>query len=332
MEFLDEDARPRFLFQSRPQPSSSSLEKAPQKSSKTLLFISLSISSILLSLSIFSVQTEPFKSLLFWISISLLVGPFAPPSLTGGDVRVGVGPIIPDPIDQEPQPEPESKKKSSQKRSKPDKVNELNGNRGSLVENTNGFSNLEVKSENSNGLSSLGAKKEDLGSGFDGEEKEWSEADVEVLKKQMVKNPVGKPGRWEAIASAFNGKHKTESVIKKAKELGEKKVDDGDSYEQFLKNRKPLDARSNGENQSVNVIMEKQESSGGGDKNGGVQGWSSREDIALLNALKAFPKDVAMRWEKIAAAVPEKSKAACMKRVAELKKDFRSSKAGNEGN
>ena len=49
----------------------------------------------------------------------------------------------------------------------------------------------------------------------------------------------------------------------------------------------------------------------------------------LINALKAFPKDVPMRWEKIAAAVPGKSKACCMKRVAELKRDFRSSKASD---
>lgn len=55
-------------------------------------------------------------------------------------------------------------------------------------------------------------------------------------------------------------------------------------------------------------------------------GWSSAEDLALLNALKAFPKDVAMRWEKIAASVPGKTKSACMKRVTELKKNFRSSK------
>ena len=63
--------------------------------------------------------------------------------------------------------------------------------------------------------------------------------------KQMVKNPVGKPGRWEAIAAAFKGKHKMESVIKKAKQLGEKKVDDGDSYAKFSKNRKSLHMRIN---------------------------------------------------------------------------------------
>jgi hypothetical protein len=57
--------------------------------------------------------------------------------------------------------------------------------------------------------------------------------------------------------------------------------------------------------------------------------WSSGDDLALLNALKAFPKDVSMRWEKIAAAVPGKSKAGCMRRVSELKKDFRSMKASD---
>ncbi|KAL4332759.1 hypothetical protein GQ457_07G011070 [Hibiscus cannabinus] len=320
MEFLDEDARPRFLFQSRPQPSSSSQEKIPQKPSNSLLFFSLSISSLLLSLSLFSIESEPFKSLLFWLSMSLLVGPFAPPSVTGGDIRVGVGPHIPDPIDQEPQPEPESKKKYSQRRSKADKVDEPSGNRAYLAEDANGFSNLKMKTKDSNGL----AKKEDLLSNFDGGEKAWSEADVEMLKKQILKNPVGKPGRWEAIAAAFNGKHKVESVIKKAKQLGEKKVDDADSYAEFLKNRKPLDTRINGENDGV--ITGDQDSSGGGT---GAVVWNSVEDIALLNALKAFPKDVPMRWEKVAAAVPGKSKAACMKRVAELKKDFRSSKASN---
>ncbi|KAK9046797.1 hypothetical protein V6N11_052674 [Hibiscus sabdariffa] len=138
----------------------------------------------------------------------------------------------------------------------------------------------------------------------------------------MVKNPVGKPGRWEAVAEAFNEKHKMESVIKKSKELGEKKADDVDSYAKFLKNRKPLDTRMNEEG-----VTRNQDSSNS--VGSGAIVWNSMEDIALLNALKAFPKDVTMRWETIAAAMPGKSKTACMKRVAEMKKDFRSSKAGN---
>lgn len=153
------------------------------------------------------------------------------------------------------------------------------------------------------------------------EEREWSEGDLEMLKKQMVKNVVGKPGRWEAIAEAFNGRHGVESVIRTAKSLGEKKVSDSDSFNRFLKDRKPVDKRV--EEEIENVAM------GSNGKEEG--GWSSGEDMALLSALKAFPKDVAMRWEKIAAAVPGKTKAACVKRVAELKKDFRSSKvSGNE--
>ena len=111
-----------------------------------------------------------------------------------------------------------------------------------------------------------------------------------------------------------------ESVINKAKSLGNEKPADSDSYSKFLKDRKPVDKRVEG----VDGELVNRESGGEGSS------WTSVEDVALLNALKAFPKDVAMRWEKIAAAVPGKTKAACMKRVSELKKEFRSSKASNE--
>ncbi|KAF7139236.1 hypothetical protein RHSIM_Rhsim07G0122300 [Rhododendron simsii] len=160
-----------------------------------------------------------------------------------------------------------------------------------------------------------------------GGESEWDEGDYELLKKLLVKHPVGKPGRWEAVAEAFRGRHGVESVIKAAKSMGERKTNDADSFVRFLKDRKPVDKR----------IEEEAESGGDGGVvvEGGVVvresvGWSGGDDIALLNALKAFPKDVPMRWEKIAAAVPGKSKAGCVKRVAELKKGFRSSKASAE--
>lgn len=160
-----------------------------------------------------------------------------------------------------------------------------------------------------------------------GGEREWDEGDYELLKKLLVKHPVGKPGRWEAVAEAFRGRHGVESVIKAAKSMGERKTNDADSFVRFLKDRKPVDKR----------IEEEAEIGGDGGvvvESGEVVresvGWSGGDDIALLNALKAFPKDVPMRWEKIAAAVPGKSKAGCVKRVAELKKGFRSSKASAE--
>ncbi|OAY29792.1 transcription factor MAMYB [Manihot esculenta] len=311
MEFLDEDARPRFVFQSRPIPSSNADQENQQKPiNKLLVFITISFSSLLLILSILYLHIEPFKSLLVWVSISFLIGPFAPSRVTGGDIRVGQGPIL-EPLDEEP--EIVTEKRAPKKRSKPIRSEENVMGPIPAVETTKGLSIRERKREvlanSGNGVVANEG------------EKEWSEEDLEILKKQMVKNPVGKPRRWEVIAEAFSGKHRVESVIKKAKEMGERKLDDNDSYAKFLKNRKQLDTR---------VQSEIGETKKDNDGDGGVVGWSAGEDIALLNALKSFPKDVAMRWEKIAAAVPGKSKAACMKRVSDLKRDFRSSKASAE--
>ncbi|KAJ0113208.1 hypothetical protein Patl1_01193 [Pistacia atlantica] len=320
MEFLDEDARPRFLFQSRPQPSSSpdnDDNTSFNKPSKTFLFISSSISFLLFFISFFFLQSEPFKSLILWLILSLLVGPFAPSQITGGRTRVGYGPILENPV-QDQQIEPEIKKKPNKNRSSINKSPDFHASHAPAIESANGSSGFVPKEKKSQILEHKGN-----GVGRNEEEKDWTEEDIEILKKQMVKNPVGKPKRWEVIAEAFNGRHRVESVIKKAKELGEKKIDDSDSYEQFLKNRKALDVRMQDKNEGL--VMENGEESRKDDKE---NGWSAGEDIALLNALKAFPKEAPMRWEKIAAAVPGRSKAACMKRVAVLKKEFRSSKAG----
>ncbi|CAL1408663.1 unnamed protein product [Linum trigynum] len=63
---------------------------------------------------------------------------------------------------------------------------------------------------------------------------------------------------------------------------GEKKSDDNDSYAKFLKNRKPVDAKVE--------AAEMDEGGADNDVGGGMTTvtWSSDEDIALLNALKAF--------------------------------------------
>ncbi|KAA3484573.1 dnaJ-like protein subfamily C member 2 [Gossypium australe] len=77
-----------------------------------------------------------------------------------------------------------------------------------------------------------------------------------MVKTPMgMKNQMGELGRWEAIASAFKRKYKTDIMIKKAKEL--------------------VDTRINDENEVV------------------IKGnWNLVKDIALLNALKTCPKDV----------------------------------------
>ncbi|XP_028772848.1 transcription factor MAMYB [Neltuma alba] len=317
MEFFDEDARPRFLFQSQAKASSASDSQDYHKPSKPFLFFTISLSCLFFALSIFYLQSEPFRSILIWFSLSLLIGPFAPISLTGGDVRVGHGSIVEFP-NEEVAVDEDTSKRSSQKRSK-----------ARRSEDTAIGPIVSIDSVNT----SERAEKKNQGVGGNGvvlnEEKEWTEEDVEILKKQMSKHPVGKPRRWEVIAEAFSGRHRMESVIKKAKELGEKKLDDSDSYTQFLKKRKPVDKRLDNGNGDLGGEPEGKADDGTGE--GAGSGWSAGEDIALLNALKAFPKDAAMRWEKIAAAVPGKSKAACMKRVTDLKKEFRSAKAAADG-
>ncbi|OVA02488.1 SANT/Myb domain [Macleaya cordata] len=314
MEFLDEESRPRFLFQSRASSSPIS-EPETLKVNKTLAFICISISSLLIILSIFFLQSETLKFLLLWFSLSLIVGPFAPVSITGGDIRVGQGELL-ETLDQDQAVDNDeySKKRVSNRKQKTRKPEDLTVNSNSTVSMNGVVNNSEkskVKSVNSNGS-------------VIHEEREWIEEDFELLKKQILKHPVGETKRWELITEAFQGRHGLESVIKMGKSLSERKPGNGDAFSQFLKQRKPLDKRIiedvNGESDLVDNNEIKKESST----------WSSGEDIALLNALKAFPKDVSMRWEKIAAAVPGKTKACCMKRVTELKKDFRSTKAAGD--
>lgn len=269
---------------------------------KVLICFTTSIAIALLSITfLYASNLEPVASILLWIAVSILIGPFAPESVTGGDVGVGNGPELenlePDLVESEV-------RKPKQPRGGGDrmKIEEQSGRSGDSVKRV-----VEKRGSDASPANAVVAA----------EEKEWTEEDFELLKKQMAKNPVGKARRWEVISEAFAGRHKVDSVVKMAKSMAERKIGNEDSYAQFLKHRKPLDSRA-------------VESENGVKEDGELEvetGWSVGEDKALLNALKAFPKEVAMRWEKISAAVPGRSKRACMKRVADLKKDFRSSKA-----
>ncbi|GBG67891.1 hypothetical protein CBR_g1010 [Chara braunii] len=57
--------------------------------------------------------------------------------------------------------------------------------------------------------------------------------------------------------------------------------------------------------------------------------WTDAQDVALVKALKAFPKDTPQRWDRIAQAVPGRSKSQCFKRFSELRENFRRKR--NEG-
>lgn len=182
---------------------------------------------------------------------------------------------------------------------------------------------------------------------------EWTSAEMDLLKKLMVKHPRGKLRRWEVIAEAFNGSHSVESIVRMSKALGERNKVDVDSYSQFLAKRKgavkaiasplsqrwDLDESSMGNNtppkKSVLADQVKMEAnddflnndiptSKGEEKR--KKDWTETEDKALLNALKTFSKDIPMRWEKVALAVPGRTKPQCLRRFAELRESFRNKK------
>eukprot|EP00271_Cylindrocystis_brebissonii_P005833 TRINITY_DN18166_c0_g1_i1.p1 TRINITY_DN18166_c0_g1~~TRINITY_DN18166_c0_g1_i1.p1 ORF type:complete len:818 (+),score=227.11 TRINITY_DN18166_c0_g1_i1:270-2723(+) len=54
--------------------------------------------------------------------------------------------------------------------------------------------------------------------------------------------------------------------------------------------------------------------------------WSEAQELALVKALKAFPKETTNRWERISAAVPGKNKAQCQRKYLLFRDNLRSAK------
>ncbi|XP_073011742.1 transcription factor MAMYB [Typha latifolia] len=309
MDFFEDEARPRFVFRGGSGGGATSAEQNSDTLgfSKLHFFLCLSAASVVL-LAAFSLvsSSQTLATFLLWSALSLLLAPFAPSSVTGGDIHVGAGDLLPDPT---PSPTPTEPSSIPARRSRSRKT--IDSQPPSLPPIA-----PKALEQNRSEEKSLDPDPNTNRDSVGGDEKEWTDDDLDLLKKQIAKNPVGKPQRWERIAEAFRGRHALDSVIRTAKSLPDKRPTD--SFQQFLKHRKPLDKRTEADKNEILMEdsddLEKKE-------------WSAGDDLALLNALKVFPKDATMRWEKIAAAVPGKSKAGCIKRVAELKKDFRSSKA-----
>lgn len=185
MEFYDED-KPRFVLQSRPSSSRKTTEEDddPKTPNKISISISVVISLLTLSLSFFYFESEPAQSLLLWLAISFLVGPFAPSSLTGGKIRVGYGHILePEQIDDEHSTDNERESRRSKRSNKVTKNDKPPENPPPVVATS------KVVDRN-------GSVKES---------KEWSEEEVEVLKKQLVKHPAGSLGGGKRLRLRLEG-------------------------------------------------------------------------------------------------------------------------------
>lgn len=57
-----------------------------------------------------------------------------------------------------------------------------------------------------------------------------------------------------------------------------------------------------------------------------TDGWTKVQELSLVRAFKEFGKDTADRWERIASAVPGRSKVQCQRRMVELRTRLREAK------
>ncbi|XP_056266788.1 dnaJ homolog subfamily C member 2 [Pseudoliparis swirei] len=159
--------------------------------------------------------------------------------------------------------------------------------------------------------------------------KGWNEEDLQLLIKAVNLFPAGTNARWEVIANYMNLhsgsglKRTAKDVINKAKNLQRL-----DPVQKDDINRKAFEKFSK-EHGAVAPTIDNAVPSERFDGSGGAS-WTTDEQKLLERALKTFPVSTAERWEKIAAAVPGRSKKDCMKRYKELVEMIKAKKAAQE--
>ncbi|XP_077120839.1 dnaJ homolog subfamily C member 2 [Ranitomeya variabilis] len=178
--------------------------------------------------------------------------------------------------------------------------------------------------------STRGAEQSSSGGG--GSSKSWSEDDLQLLIKAVNLFPAGTNARWEVIANYMNLhsvsgiKRTAKDVINKAKSLQKLDPQQKDdinkkAFDKFKKEHKVVA-------QSVdNAIPSERFEAPGADSS---TPWTTEEQKLLEQALKTFPVNTPERWEKIADAVPGRSKKDCMKRYKELVEMVKAKKAAQE--
>jgi len=169
----------------------------------------------------------------------------------------------------------------------------------------------------------------------------WSEEELRLLEKGLKKFPVGTKQRWEQVAGFVRTRTVDEVVIMVKDHLAKGKVPanmvkDGivikEKYKENLNIKSGISVRdqaftdvqvqdaSDRDDLRTPGAAVKAVSSKSGE-------WSAVQEQALVTAMKTFGKDVAERWDKIALAVPGKSKGECFARFKELQEAHKAKRA-----
>ncbi|XP_069317570.1 dnaJ homolog subfamily C member 2 isoform X2 [Eulemur rufifrons] len=160
--------------------------------------------------------------------------------------------------------------------------------------------------------------------------KNWSEDDLQLLIKAVNLFPAGTNSRWEVIANYMNihssseVKRTAKDVISKAKSL--QKLDphqkDDINKKAFDKFKKEHGVVPQADNATPSERFEGPYTD--------FTPWTTEEQKLLEQALKTYPVNTPERWEKIAEAVPGRTKKDCMKRYKELVEMVKAKKAAQE--
>ncbi|GAB2218866.1 hypothetical protein Droror1_Dr00002098 [Drosera rotundifolia] len=219
--------------------------------------------------------------------------------------------------------------------------------------NTEADKGAEEKTPQQNGCTNSNGNVQP--SGYVKKEKPWEKEEIELLRKGMLKYPKGTSRRWEVISEYIGTGRSVEEILKATKTVLLQKPDSSKAFDSFLEKRKPaasigsplstreeIEGVSGVNNSEAKAVDATPPSSTPSDhvpvgtstanptSSGSDQDiWSAVQERALIQALKTFPKEVAQRWERVAAAVPGKSVNQCKKKFTSLKANFRNMKSSS---
>ncbi|KAK7328307.1 hypothetical protein VNO77_22410 [Canavalia gladiata] len=180
-------------------------------------------------------------------------------------------------------------------------------------------------------------------SNIEKKEKPWNKEEIDLLRKGMQKFPKGTSRRWEVISEYIGTGRSVEEIMKATKTVLLQKPDSSKAFDAFLEKRKPaaqsiasplttreeLEGVSTPASSTTNTQDSNNNKSTGNSTtaNGEQDVWSAVQERALVQALKAFPKETSQRWERVATAVPGKTVNQCKKKFAMMKESFRNKKS-----
>nr|XP_036869494.1 LOW QUALITY PROTEIN: dnaJ homolog subfamily C member 2 [Manis javanica] len=160
--------------------------------------------------------------------------------------------------------------------------------------------------------------------------KNWSEDDLQLLIKAVNLFPAGTNSRWEVIANYMNI-HSSSGVKRTAKDvIGKaKSLQKLDPHQKDDINKKAFDKFK-----KEHGVVHQADNAPPSERFEGpctdFTPWTTEEQKLLEQALKTYPVNTPERWEKIAEAVPGRTKKNCMKRYKELVEMVKAKKAAQE--